>query len=438
MLLAAGPCSATCAARRWTTAPSWRALPAALRTTDLAGRCATRVPASRPRTGGPRAAAVLAWRIAAASWQSRRSATRTARRQGPAEGRVTAHRDDYARDATRGHCLRTGAGHDSLARPHGAADQLRHVRRRRRAGASRASRRPARRRTAGSLDVPRDARPRAPRRAARGGHRRAPGCDPSPRPSSAGARHASCSTPVAPEHGAAVPDLAGIAGTLASARAGRVAGRRHDGRTTRSESARAPRGARGQAARAAIESLTKHAQLGLDRVTAARIYAPHGEAHNARRAARASRCQHRGCVGARPSHPGSRRARSAAGTPRAQCRRARPETRGRGPGRRRSSPHPALVAHPGHGRLPADVADTAARHSRARPAFVDAALACARRGASRSSREPASGSTRRASTRRRRVRAECCGFVRISAGIEHARGTDSGRKACSVCALREA
>ena len=66
-----------------------------------------------------------------------------------------------ARSPPGGRRLRTRAGRDALARLRRSADQLRHVGRRRRARASRAG--PATRRADGSIHLPRDARPRAPR-----------------------------------------------------------------------------------------------------------------------------------------------------------------------------------------------------------------------------------------------------------------------------------
>ena len=108
--------------------------------------------------------AVLAGALVAASWQSPSIRHARCSQAGPAEGRVIAHRDDYARDRhPAGVAYERRARRDAVAGVQRAPHQLRHVRRRRRARASGARGRAAARRAAGSVDLPRDARPRAAR-----------------------------------------------------------------------------------------------------------------------------------------------------------------------------------------------------------------------------------------------------------------------------------
>ena len=236
-------------------------------------------PQGRPRTRDPRAAGRPGGRarrqVMAVAVDPARALL--AGRPGT-RARDGASRRLRARPPPGGLGLRTRAGRDARSRPGGAPDELRHVRRRRCAGPSRACRLPAGRRAAGSLDLPRDARPRAPRGAACRVHRRAPGRRRSRRPSSAGARPASCSTAVATEYGAAIPDVAGIAGVLATARPGAWLVVDTTGAPLAASPLALPEARDGRLGVLAIESLTKHAQLGLDRVTAGAIYASHGEA----------------------------------------------------------------------------------------------------------------------------------------------------------------
>ena len=83
---------------------------------------------------------------------------------------------------------------------------------------------------------------------------------------------------VATEYGAAIPDVAGIAGVLATARPGAWLVVDTTGAPLAASPLALPEARDGRLGVLAIESLTKHAQLGLDRVTAGAIYAPNGEA----------------------------------------------------------------------------------------------------------------------------------------------------------------
>jgi len=84
---------------------------------------------------------------------------------------------------------------------------------------------------------------------------------------------------VATEHGAGGSrTIAGIAGTLASRRPGAWLVVDTTGAPLAASPLALPEAREGRLRVLAIESLTKHAQLGLDRVTAGAIYAPHGEA----------------------------------------------------------------------------------------------------------------------------------------------------------------
>ena len=99
----------------------------------------------------------------------------------------------------------------------------------------------------------------------------------------------------------------------------------------------------------AIESLTKHAQLGLDRVTAGAIYAPAAISRPST-AARASRSQHRRCVRSRP--PQTRRAVLARRLGAMLAMRQRSRRRMAAAPRRGPTSHTRARDHPGHGRCP--------------------------------------------------------------------------------------
>jgi cystathionine beta-lyase/cystathionine gamma-synthase len=218
---------------------------------------------------------------------------------------------------------------------------------------------------------------------------------------------------VATECGAAVPDIPAIARGLASARAG--AWLVVD--ITGAPLASLPSGGRVRVL--AIESLTKHAQLGLDRVTAGAIYAPRGELpaldeireHLGANIADAS-------VHALPTPQRAVLARRLARH--ARNARALAHTLSAAAAGDCEIAHPGLREHPAHRRRPATWLTVSLGTPERAQAFVDAALARARadgvalvEGASFGldttrvyAPSPGAGAS--------------CGFVRVSAGIEHA------------------
>jgi cystathionine beta-lyase/cystathionine gamma-synthase len=241
---------------------------------------------------------------------------------------------------------------------------------------------------------------------------------------------------VATEYGAAVPDLGGIARALARARPGAwlvvdVTG------APLAPSPLALAEVRGGSLRIlGLESLTKHAQLGLDRVTAGAIYASHSDvtaldelrehlgANIADASVHALPTPQRAVLARRLA----RHARNASLLAYALAVAAPPWI---------EVAHPALASHPGHGRQPATWLTLRMGSWERACAFVDAALAHARacgvalvEGASFGldttriyAPSPGEGSP--------------CGFVRVSAGIEHAEALRQ-LAAVLVRALREA
>ena len=310
-----------------------------------------------------------------------------------------------ARSPPGGHRLRTRAGCDALARLRRAADQLRHVGRRRRSRASRAG--PATRRPDGSIHLPRDARPRAARvtgGALSRGH-----------PAEAFAAAIARCRPacvvidaVATEEGVAVPDVA--ASHAGWRRRGRVHGSWSMSRAPRlRRPLRIAGGAGRPPAVLAIESLTKHAQLGLDRVTAGAIYATNGEAaaldvlreHLGANIADASvhalPTPHRAVLARRLA----RHARNAGALARRMAR---------------AAPPGVVVAH----RPPATWLTLRLGTAERATAFVDAALAQARERGTPLVEGASFGLDTTRVYAPSPGEGESCGFVRISAGIEHA------------------
>ena len=241
---------------------------------------------------------------------------------------------------------------------------------------------------------------------------------------------------VATEHGAAVPHLPRIARALAAARPG--AWLLVD--TTGAPLAPSPldlrEGRDGRLRVLALESLTKHAQLGLDRVTAGAIYAPRSElaaldqarehlgANIADASVHALPTPDRGVLARRLA----RHARNAGVLARRLQAAAPPAI---------SVAHPALPAHPGHARRPATWLTLLLPTAMQARAFIDAALRHARahdvalvEGASfglDTTRiyAPSPGQDPQ------------IGFVRISPGIEHC--AELPRLACTLAhALRRA
>ena len=224
---------------------------------------------------------------------------------------------------------------------------------------------------------------------------------------------------VATEHGAAVPDLAGIAAALAAARPGAWLVVDVTGAPLAPSPLALPEARSGRIRALALESLTKHAQLGLDRVTAGAIYCSHAE-----RAAIDDLREHLGAnIADASAHalPTPERAVLARRlrTARAQRRRARARAgsrrttrrRGRAPDRSRRT----------RTRSPAgDLADAQPGNARRANGFVDAALDRARaRGVALVEGASFGLDTTRVYAPSPGEGAEC-GFVRVSAGIEHA------------------
>ena len=380
--------------------------------------------------------ALLAGALVATSWQSPSIRHARCPQAGPAEGRVTAHRDDYARDrhpagaayeralaATRSPgdtALLTSCGMSAvvvalqqLARDGALRDGVL-------AGAStyHETRDLLRRAAPDALLL--DEHPDAGFAAAIA--RRRPACV--------------VVDAVATEHGAAVPDLGRIARALATARPGAWLVVDVTGAPLAPSPLALPEARSGRLRVLALESLTKHAQLGLDRVTAGALYCSHGE-HQALDEIR----EHLGAniadasVHALPTPERAvlarRLARHArnAGALAGVLASAAP--------RGVEVAHPALRTHAAHGRAPATWLTlrlgTAERASR----FVDAALAHAH-----ARRVPlVEGASFGLDTTRVYApspgEGASCGFVRVSAGIEHAEALRQLARVL-VRALREA
>jgi cystathionine beta-lyase/cystathionine gamma-synthase len=224
---------------------------------------------------------------------------------------------------------------------------------------------------------------------------------------------------VATECGAAVPDIAEIARVLARARPGAWLIVDTTGAPLAASPFALPEGRDGRLRVLAIESLTKHAQLGLDRVTAGAIYAPRREA-----AALDQLREHLGAniadasVHALPTPHRAVLARRLARHARNAGRLAHLLATAAPPGVEVA--HPALTAHPGHGRLPATWLTLRMGTFERATAFVDGALAHARpRGAALVEGASFGLDTTRVYAPSPGEGASC-GFVRISAGIEHA------------------
>jgi cystathionine beta-lyase/cystathionine gamma-synthase len=224
---------------------------------------------------------------------------------------------------------------------------------------------------------------------------------------------------VATEAGCAVPDIAGIAARLAVARPGAWLVVDVTGAPLAVDPLGLPEARSGRLRVLAIESLTKHAQLGLDRVTAGAIYAASGDvaaldvlrehlgANVADASVHALPTPHRAVLARRMA----RHARNAVVL--AQCMSAAAP-----PGVLVA--HPALASHPGHSRLPATWLTLRLGTRERAAAFVHAALEHAHaRGTAL-----VEGASFGLDTTRVYApspgEGESCGFVRISAGIEHA------------------
>ena len=378
--------------------------------------------------------AVLAGALVASSWQSPSIRHARCSQAGPADGQVTAHHDDYARDrhpagvfyerrlaATRSpgcSALLTSCGMSAvvvalaLLEREGALEDVL-------MGAStyHETRDLLRRASPGGLCV--GEHPDEAFEAAI--ERRRPTCV--------------VLDAVATEDGAAVPDIDGIAARLAAARPGAWLVVDITGAPLAANPLALPEMRNGRLRVLAIESLTKHAQLGLDRVTAGAIYAARRDApaldelreHLGANIADAS-------VHALPTPQRpvlvrrlARHACNAGALARRMAAAAPPGV----------VAHPALVSHPGHGRLPATWLTLRLGTPERAAAFVEAALAHARaRGTAL-----VEGASFGLDTTRIYApspgQGESCGFVRISAGIEHAESLERlGR--VLVRALREA
>jgi cystathionine beta-lyase/cystathionine gamma-synthase len=361
---------------------------------------------------------LLAGALAAASWQSPSIRHARCSQAGPAEGRVTPHRDDYARDrhpagiayervlaATRsraGVALLTSCGMSAVV------VALEHLERE---GALRGS-------VLMGASTYHETRDRVR-------HKAADVMCAEEHPDEDFADVVSLRRPacvvldaVATECGAAVPDIRRIAHALAAARPGAWLVVDTTGAPLAASPLALPECRGGKLRVLAIESLTKHAQLGLDRVTAGAIYASPGEAASldelrehlganiADASVHALPTPHRAVLARRLD----RHARNAALIAH--------ELAGIAP-LGVDVDHPALAAHPGHDRLPATWLTLRLGTPGRAAAFVDSALAHARasgialvEGASfglDTTRvyAPSAGS------------GESCGFVRISAGVEH-------------------
>jgi cystathionine beta-lyase/cystathionine gamma-synthase len=368
--------------------------------------------------------AVLAGAIVAASWQSPSIRQVRCLQAGPADGRVTAHHDDYARDrhpagvvyeralaATRSPgcvALVTSCGMSAVvvALAHleeALADGVL-------MGASTYHE---------TRDLVRRASPEAfclaehPDEAfAAAIARRRPACV--------------VIDAVATEEGAAVPDIAGIAAGLAAARPGAWLVVDVTGAPLSATLLALPEVQSGRLRVLAIESLTKHAQLGLDRVTAGAIYATtsdaaaldvlreHLGANIADASVHALPTPHRAVLARRLA----RHARNAGALAQRMATAALPGV---------------VVAH----RLPATWLTLRLGTPERAAAFVDAALAHAREHGTALVEGASFGFDTTRVYAPSPGEGASCGFVRISAGIEHAEALERLTRVL-VRALREA
>jgi cystathionine beta-lyase/cystathionine gamma-synthase len=363
--------------------------------------------------------AILAGALVAASWQSPSIRHARCSQAGPADGRVTAHRDDYARDRHPAGidyepalAVTRSPGHSALLTSCGMSAVVVALAHLEREGALRDG-------VLMGASTYHETRDLACRAAPEAGcveehpdeafaaaiERRRPGCV--------------VLDAVASECGAAVPDIAGIAARLAAARPGAWLVVDVTGAPLAVNPLALPEVQSSRLRVLAIESLTKHAQLGLDRVTAGAIYAAHRDApaldvlreHLGANIADASvhalPTPHRAVLERRLA----RHARNASALSRRMAAAAPPGV---------VAAHPALPAHPGHGRLPATWLTLRLGTPERAAAFVDAALAHAGvRGTAL-----VEGASFGLDTTRVYApsagEGEPCGFVRISPGIEHA------------------
>ena len=350
--------------------------------------------------------AVLAGALVAASWQSPSIRHARCSQAGPADGRVTAHHDDYARDrhpagvayeralaATRSPgcvALLTSCGMSAVV------VVLAHLEEALRdgvlIGAStyHETRDLVRRASPGALclaEHPDEAFAAAIAR-------RRPAC--------------AVIDAVATEEGVAVPDVAGIARRLAAARPGAWLVIDVTGAPLAIDLFSLPEVQSGRLRVLAIESLTKHAQLGLDRVTAGAIYATNGDA-----AALDVLREHLGAniadasVHALPTPHRAVLARRLA----RHARNARALTRRM----TTAAPPGVVVAH----RLPATWLTLRLGTRERAAAFVDAALEHARERGTALVEGASFGLDTTRVYAPSPGEGESCGFVRISAGIEH-------------------
>jgi cystathionine beta-lyase/cystathionine gamma-synthase len=359
--------------------------------------------------------AVLAGALVAGSWQSPSIRHARCPQAGPADGRVTAHRDDYARDRHP-----AGAAFERLlaaSRCPGQAALLTSC------GMSAVVVALARLERDGALkdallgastyhetrDLLRHAVPPMPEH-----------------PDGAftaaiARRRPSCVVvdAVATEHGAAVPDLAGIATALAAARPGAWLVVDVTGAPLAPSPLALPESRTGHLRVLAIESLTKHAQLGLDRVAAGAVYCSQEE-----RAAIDGLREHLGAniadasAHALPTPDNAvlarrlaRHARNAGALAHALAAAAPCDV---------AVAHPALATHPAHGRTPATWLTLRLGTPERANGFVDAALAHARTRRVRLVEGASFGLDTTRIYAPSPGEGASCGFVRVSAGIEHA------------------
>jgi cystathionine beta-lyase/cystathionine gamma-synthase len=363
--------------------------------------------------------AILAGALVAASWQSPSIRHAHCSQAGPAEGRVIAHRDDYARDrhpaggsferalaatrATGAAALLTSCGMSAVV------VALHHLERN---GALEGAVVLGASTYHETRDLVRRAAPHALLVAEHPDVALA---------TAIAQRRPACVVldAVATEHGAAVPDLAGIARALATSRPGAWLLVDTTGAPLAPSPLALPEARSGRIRALALESLTKHAQLGLDRVTAGAIYCAPGEqaaldevrehlgANIADASVHALPTPHRAVLARRLA----RQARNAAALAQA-LESAAPSGV--------EIAHPALASHPAHGRSPATWLTLRLGASERAGAFVDAALMHARaRGVAL-----VEGASFGLDTTRVYApspgEGAACGFVRVSAGSEHA------------------
>jgi cystathionine beta-lyase/cystathionine gamma-synthase len=247
---------------------------------DAAGVCALREASATRLVFADairRRQAVLAGALAAASWQSPSIRDAHCPQAGPALGQVTAHHDDYARDrhpAGRAYARLLAAtrapGGAALLTSCGMSAVVVALTRLERAGALRHGVLLGASTYHETRDLVEHAAPHAlvhhehPDGALIAAARRLrPGCV--------------VLDAVATERGVAVPDIACIAETLAAARPGSWLVIDITGAPLAASHLMLPAARAGTLRVLALESLTKHAQLGLDRVTAGAIYADPSE-----------------------------------------------------------------------------------------------------------------------------------------------------------------